>query len=281
MRIVSWNCGGWSCGGFNVEKFNKMKQLNPDILLIQECTKKEFDLVCDSDERKTASFDLGMCEDCNNSHENHWYGDNEEKSDRGLAIFSISQKDILKYDIELVDNFNSKYRFVVPYKTSHEIDLLFGIKREYFLFHVWTKQPSDGSWDYQKTIINALNYYNFDAPIILAGDFNTGSNKENMCRYEKLKTKLEKCGLKNCAENTEYEYEPTFYHDKTKNYYTNDFCFIPRNLNVYEYRVDRMNNQKRWKGLSDHCPIIADFGELTVEEKKEIEKQVSKYSTFV
>jgi hypothetical protein len=30
-----------------------------------------------------------------------------------------------------------------------------------------------------------------------------------------------------------------------------------------------MNNKKRWRELSDHCPIIADFGELT---KKQIDK---------
>ena len=66
-------------------------------------------------------------------------------------------------------------------------------------------------------------------------------------------------GLKNCAAHTEYEYEPTFYHDKTKMHFTNDFCFIPKNLNINEYRVDRMNNQKRWRDLSNHCPILVDF----------------------
>jgi len=107
MRIVSWNCGGASCDGFTVEKYIKMLRFNLDILLIQECTKKEFDLVS-----------------------------------------------------------------------------------------IWAQPPSDGSNDYQKTIFDALDYYNFDVPIILAGDFNTGSNIENIHRYEELKTKLEKYGLK-------------------------------------------------------------------------------------
>jgi hypothetical protein len=32
-----------------------------------------------------------------------------------------------------------------------------------------------------------------------------------------------------------------------------------------------MKNKKRWRNLSDHCPIIADFGEGTKEELEEIE----------
>ena len=48
MRIVSWNCGGTSYSGFSIKKFNEMLRFNPDILLIQECTKNEFDLVNDS-----------------------------------------------------------------------------------------------------------------------------------------------------------------------------------------------------------------------------------------
>ena len=132
MRLVNWNCGGQKCGGFTFEKFKEMKIFNPDILLIQECTKKEFDQVCDSDEWETTSFNLGMYEDCNNSHEYHWCGDTTKKNERGLAIFSISQKDILKYDIELVEKFNSKLSYFVPYKISHEIDLLLGEKNRIY-----------------------------------------------------------------------------------------------------------------------------------------------------
>ena len=159
-------------------------------------------------------------------------------------------------------NFNKEFRYIVPYKITDELSGVFskvGKADEYILLSIWTKQPLDGSQNYQKTIFDALDYYKFDIPIILAGDFNTGSNKDNLHRYEELKTKLEKYGFKNCAQNTEYEYEPNFFHDKTSSYFTNDFCFIQKNLNVNEFYVDKMNNEKRWHGLSDHCPIIADF----------------------
>ena len=32
-----------------------------------------------------------------------------------------------------------------------------------------------------------------------------------------------------------------------------------------------MNYHKRWKNLSDHCPIISDFGEHTKEELDEMD----------
>lgn len=90
-----------------------------------------------------------------------------------------------------------------------------------------------------------MDYYNFDLPFILAGDVNVGIDKDNIHRYEEFKTKLEKYGLKNCVQGTEYEYETLF--------------FIPKNSNVHEFYVDKMIDQKGWRGLSDHCPIIADF----------------------
>ena len=271
MKIVSWNCGGWPCGGFNVGKYKEMEHYQPEILLIQECTKKEFEAVnigINSEREKTIQLieyvegKTGIF-DC--SKLQHWHGDNVEDSDKGTAIFSTG----CMYNIELDTSFNSNFRYIIPYKISFVIPN--SGKPEYTLLSVWTKQPSDGSWDYQKTIFEALDYYNFNTPIILAGDFNTGSNRKNVHRYEELKIRLEKYGLKNCAENTDYEYEPTSFHDKTNDYFTNDFCFIPKSFNDYDFHVEKMNNQKKWRNLSDHCPIIADFGKGPKIELKELE----------
>ena len=265
MRIVSWNCGGWSCGGFNEKKYDEIMRYKPDILLIQEITQKEYDELT-KDNPKFEEFgrlgELGQPPQRINGR--HWYGDNAEDSYKGIAIFSMYglQK------VELVENFNNKFRYVVPYIISSSLS----DEKEYVLISVWTKQPSDGSWDYQKTIFEVLDYYKFDLPIILVGDFNTGSNKDNLHNYEELKMNMAKHGLRNCAENTKYEYRPTFYHDTKGKYFTNDFCFIPNEYHIYNFHVDKMNNRKRWRGLSDHCPIIADFGELTIEDNKEMEK---------
>jgi exonuclease III len=267
MRIVSWNCGGWSCGGFNLDKFNEMKRYHPQIILIQECTKKEFDFVskCINEERihivkEREIFLKGEKSNFDISKLQHWYGDNIEKSYKGTAIFSS-----MSGNIELVENFNKEFRYVIPYKISCTYPT--DEKEECILMSIWTKQPSDGTWNYQKTIFEALDYYNFNKPLILAGDFNTGSNKNNVHEYEELKIKLKNYGLKNCAENTEFEYEPTFFHDNTNDYFTNDFCFIPKDFYVYKFYVDKMNNKKRWRELSDHCPIIADFGKSAEKPK--------------
>jgi exonuclease III len=281
MRIVSWNCGGWSCGGFNINKYNEMKRYQPQILLIQECTKKEFNVVSKAiaEERINLINSLSKNNKINFDYSKlqHWYGDKVEESYKGTAIFSPMGM----YNVELLDNFNDGFRYVIPYKiffvaSFPDID-------DFILLSVWTKPPSDGSWNYQKTIFDALDYYNFNKPIILVGDFNTGSNKNNIHRYKELKTNLEKYGLKNCAQNTEFEYVPTFFHDKTNDYFTNDFCFIPNNYNINEFYVDRMNNQKRWHGLSDHCPIIADFDlpdRLTKKQRNEIDTVIKQESQY-
>jgi endonuclease/exonuclease/phosphatase family metal-dependent hydrolase len=265
MRIVSWNCGGWSCGGFNEKKYDEIMRYKPDILLIQEITQKEYD------DLTKDFYEFGeFGEPELPPHQRHWYGDNAEESYKGIAIFLSGA-----CKVELAENFNNKFRYVVPYIISSSLS----DEKECILLSVWTKQPSDGSWDYQKTIFEALDYYKFDLPIILSGDFNTGSNKDNPHNYKELKMNLEKHGLKNCAENTKYEYRPTFYHDKTGRYFTNDFCFISKEYYIQNFHVDKMDNQKRWRGLSDHFPIIADFDDIPIEEYKEIMKWVKKVAT--
>jgi len=274
MKILSWNCGGWSCGGFNINKYKEIMCFQPEIILIQECTKNEFDyisMVTSEERTKLLPFLVDFkypLEDelkiknfkYDNSKLQHWYGDDVEESYKGTAIFSTT----CNYNIELVDNFNKEFRYVIPYRIYFVAPLI--RMDEIILLSIWTKLPSDGSWNYQKTIFDALDYYNFNEAVILVGDFNTGSNKNNKHRYEELKTKLNKYNLKNCAENSEFEYEPTFFHDKTNDYFTNDFCFIPKYYDVNKFYIDKMNNQKRWRNLSDHCPLIADFEQKDVIE---------------
>ena len=139
MRIVSWNCGGWSCGGFTTEKFNEMKQFKPEILLIQECTKKEFVKVSRGDDWFNChlrTFDFSnLDEDYYDKEFGLWYGDNDEKSNKGLAIIAPN------YDIELVDNFNSKFRYFIPYKISSHLARLLGSKEETILVQFKNPPP--------------------------------------------------------------------------------------------------------------------------------------------
>ncbi len=236
MKIISWNCGGWSCGGLNENRLNIILINNPDIILIQEITKIEY---------KTIG---------SNYRNKEWHGDNKEESYKGISIMSNN------YKIALNPKFNPKFRYVVPY------DLINEQHQTTTIFSVWTKKPSDGSDNYQKQLFDAMDYYNYDKPHIVIGDFNTGSNSEHHERYKELVVNLLKKGLFNCAKETKYEFENTFYHQITHKYYTNDFCFASQNYNVTNISIpDRKEwieisaNNYRWKGLSDHCPIEIDL----------------------
>ena len=289
MKIVSWHCNG-----FNIEKYNELLRYKPMILLIQGCTKNEFDIVkMDIDKERKVFFHnvdeavkalldgIPLKTDSNNTtfqnrppsiimeekfHINkfqHWYGDNVEENDKGTAIFSPTNL----YNIELVDNYNNEFRYVIPYnisfiKTESQVGLEFFENVEYILLSIWLKPTSDRSLNYQNDLFDALDYYNFDKPIILVGDFNTGSNKNEIHRYEELNKKLEKYGLKNCAEKTEFEYEATCFHDKAQDYYINDFCFIPNDFTVHKVFIDKMDAKKTEQKFSCHYPIVVDFSGL-------------------
>jgi len=285
MKIVSWHCDG-----FNINKYHQLLSHEPMILLIQGCTKGEFDIMkMDIDKERKIFFHLvddavkalidGIPEfvaNYNKTFKNkspsvqdeifnfdkfqHWYGENVEENDKGMAIFSLTNL----FNIELVENFNNEFRYVLPYKVSFiktggHVTIPFFDNSESIIVSIWLKPTSDGSINYQKTLFDALDYYHFDKPIILVGDFNTGSNKGNLHMYEELKAQLEKYGLKNCAENTEFEYEPTYLHDKTKECFMNDFCFIPKNFTIFKYFIDKRNAKKEEQELPCHYPIIVDF----------------------
>ena len=106
--------------------------------------------------------------------------------------------------------------------------------------------------------------------IIFAGDFNTGSNNSDQThidRYYDLRSKLDKFvdisnGEPELNQNTTYWYSWA----RKESYLRNDFCFINDKIYVSRYCIEIYNTDwkeengiKRWRGLSDHCPIIVDF----------------------
>jgi exonuclease III len=233
MKIVSWNC---RCG-FTAQKIEAMKSYQSDVLVIQEITQKQYEEV--------ASW----------KHKD-WYGDNVEASDQGIAIFSNTCQ------IERFENFDKNLRYVVPYY------IIQGDKK-LALFAVWTKEIP---LLYDKNVFETLKsaeYKNIlEGNSIIIGDFNTGSNtedNEHKERYTNLLSKMK--NFKNCALGTDEEYKETFYHDTMSKFFTNDFCFMSelfyKNrkivINICNKWTDTSGGNKRWQGLSDHCPIIVDF----------------------
>jgi exonuclease III len=229
MRIISWNC---CCQkeGFTDKKREEILKLNPDILIVQEC--KEDDWKKLNYSKKTG----------------HWYSTPNE--DIGIGIFCNNN---FSMDRSIFEGQNlSNMRYVLPYIIKYND------KEVLTLFSVWTKS---GYKNYHIPIFNSLEYFHSKTkrPIVLAGDFNTGSqyNKRNGQYYENIKRKLKtKYDLENCA--FQQEWVPTFYRKRNNGYnsYLDDHCFSQLSSNVISFG---MGDWRYWSKYSDHIPLIIDF----------------------
>ena len=234
MKIVSWNCH------YGLDEL-KAKALwdeypNADIFVIQECKRTDIDAF---------KYEWKF---------KNWYGDDLEYSDLGVAVFSKSHK------IEFIDEFNRNFRYVVPYKVI--------TNNEFALLAVWTKPVP---YEYDDNVVKAVESYKkknlLGGNVVIIGDFNTGYNEvndENRKRYPDLVKKLN--GYKNASSDKPEEFEKTFFFDRNRKGYINDFCFISENFNGKDIKFNpntdwKKNDfeQERWRGLSDHCPISVEF----------------------
>jgi exonuclease III len=231
MKIVSWNCRY----GFTLEKLVAVSEYSPDILVIQECVKSDFDVLK------------------SNWNYKNWYNDdlNQEESKLGVAIFSNN------HNIEFTEIFNRKYRYVIPYKISNG-------EHEFILFTVWIKPLNR---DYFKPLENAVKYYREKEMLvdnsIIIGDFNTFA-KDNNERLKDLENKLSP--MINCTSDTQF-WKTATYYDATHGYGIDDFCFVSKNIkdkynidvNVPDGWDEEKDKSHHWKGLSDHSPIIVNL----------------------
>jgi endonuclease/exonuclease/phosphatase family metal-dependent hydrolase len=218
MRIVSWNCHY----GFTPEKAQAIDVFGTDILVIQECTRTDFDR-----EELKCFLPNFHCDGID--------------SNLGVAVFS-KEFEIVKGKVD------GENRYVVPYNIT--------IAKESFdLYVVWTKKPLGNKSNYHTPVYNVLD--DLSSPkenIIFIGDFNTGSiqGAANAHWYEKLKSKFEEKKFLNCANGQEWA--PTFF--KGNSYWLDDHCFAKTKFNVISFGI---GNPDYWRKYSDHCPIIVDF----------------------
>jgi exonuclease III len=230
LKIVSWNC---HCG-LKMEKYLEIRGYSPHILIIQECTKNDFDYIKNMWQYK------------------NWYNDDlkNNKSEIGVAIFS-------DYEIAFTEIFNRKFRYVIPYVVSKN-------DYKFTLFAVWIN-PIKGN--YIDHFDEAVKYYRdnkmLDDNSIIIGDYNTFAKDDNG-ELDKLEGKLNP--LINCTIGTDFRQKPTYYHAKN-NLGIDDFCFIGKNIaekfkigiNIPNKWDDKQDKDHHWKGLSDHAPIIVEF----------------------
>ncbi|GHV95734.1 hypothetical protein AGMMS50293_20540 [Spirochaetia bacterium] len=226
MKIVSWNCHSTFGKGLHEDKATKFYELLekgefvPDILVLQEINEDEI--------QNLRGFSSSL-----------WYGDHKNAEPGGIAIF---WKD--PYRIKRVPEFDSKFRYVVPYRVT-------GGREPFTLFAVWTKgEPLY----YENNVIEAIKHYSIEKQSIVIGDYNTfAHNADTKYRH-----------LVNCARNTEAG-KNTFYSPRYK-FGIDDFCFAtPDIANKIDAKIcqdsetEWEEQSKLWRGLSDHCPISVEF----------------------
>jgi len=206
MRILSWNClNGFDNGKpeFIFKKFTKT-----DIFIIQECKRVDVFAL-----RKNKSYKWKFI---------NWYGDDyDDKSDLGIAVISKN------YDIKFTEQFNRNFRYVVPYTIITN-------KEPITLFIVWTKSSKRGEFNYDENVVNAINFKEYKKylnNLIIIGDFNTGYTMNHKERYKKLYDNLKAKNIVNYCHYEPDKFEMTYFFDKNKEKYLNDFCFASENIN--------------------------------------------------
>jgi hypothetical protein len=232
LRIISWNCHY----GLNLKKYLVMKEYNPQVLIIQECTKADFEFIKNMWEYR------------------NWYNDDMYSYDRGLglAIFSNNCK------INFTEFFNRKFRYMIPYEITWNDE-------KFVLFMIWINPVEKNN--YIRHFYDAVDYYKTKGMLneksILIGDFNLFSNDKNNGK-EKMEEKL--YPLVNCTKGTQFS-DTVTYFDSKYGYGINDLCFITNDIKN-DYKIDinipnewdeKKDKEHHWKDLSDHSPIILDI----------------------
>ena len=131
------------------------------------------------------------------------------------------------------------------------------------LFSVWAKSGYD---NYHVPILNSLKYFyeKTNSPIVLVGDFNTGSqynNIKNNQYYKFIKNELKtKYLLENCA--FKQEWLPTYRNDKNE-FFLDDHCFFELPQCVLSFNI---GDWSHWTKYSDHIPIISDINDTSSKQ---------------
>ena len=234
MKIISWNCNM----AFR-KKYEKIIQSKPDLLVLQECENEERLQKC------LSQFEY---------NELVWYGGNPNK---GVAVISFND-----VHIELKDNFNTKFEFIVP--------LSLKIKgREINLFAIWAMpHKSIRKLSYVGQTLGAMSYYSelLSEESILIGDFNSNSIWD---KKKKSGTHSELVQLLNDKEITSLYHEqkkvrhgeepdPTLYLLKKEHKpYHLDYCFASKSLASKQTEIT-IGKLEDWIKLSDHMPLIIE-----------------------
>ena len=237
MRIISWNCQG----GYR-KKIDNILELNPDIVVIQECESLESLRSFCKEKIPLKSF---------------WFGGFYPH--KGLGVFFYKDYQILSIDNDI------SIEFIVPMKIMNNF--------EFYLFAIWAMAPmgkdKGKSYTYQieKTITKHEGILRNNLSILI-GDYNTPNiekpvEKTGFMVIEEFK-KLEIFSAyheyfkKGYGEHNHY----TFYqHKKTEFKHMLDYCFASRSIIEKISKVE-IGKYEDWIEYSDHCPLIVEIDGL-------------------
>jgi exodeoxyribonuclease-3 len=235
MRLITWNCQG----AFR-KKADLILKLQPDILIYQECEhpdKLKFDSLIN---KPTDSF---------------WNGDNLNK---GIGVFSYSD-----YKFELMTEFNSEFRYVIPLKVSNN-------SNSFILLAIWAMNNKiNREARYIGQIWLAINYYEklLGDSTILIGDFNSNKiwdYKDRVGNHSDVVDKLNSQNInsvyhKHFKIEQGQEQHPTFFLQKKifKPYHI-DYCFASKDIQNRIRNVE-IGKYEDWTQYSDHSPLIISF----------------------
>jgi len=234
MKIITWNCNM----AFR-KKFEKIVDLQPDLLLLQEC---EQEPKLKEALKNTAAKQI------------IWYGKNPHK---GTA--AISFNDI---EIEAAEDHNPEFEFIVPLQLKIQ-------KRKINLFNIWAMPHQiDRKKDYVGQIYGAIQYYadKLKDESILIGDFNSNAiwdKKKKIGNHSDVVANLKEQNIEslyhliNKIKHGE-EPNPTLYLLKNKGKpYHMDYCFASQSLISAETTIS-VGKYIDWIKWSDHMPVIID-----------------------
>ena len=222
------------------EDYKIIFPMNPDIVVIPEC-------------ENINKIDLGSFSE--NLTDSYWIGDNESK---GLGIFTFNG-----FKIELYENYNDKYKYILPLIISRE-------NEKYNLIGCWTKKVS-GGLEYIEQLQHSLDDYNSfldDKNVIICGDLNSNQYWVNMggddLNHQDVVDKLSKKGIHSSYhqffnEEQGKETTPTFYHyHKEDKPFHIDYCFLSKSL-IDRLKKVEIGKYDDWMKYSDHVPLIIDL----------------------
>ena len=225
MRVLTWNCN------LNFrEDFHSIKNLNADVMIIQEC--ENLDL---------SSFEGYLF---------HWIGESKNK---GLAVLTKSDS-FLSNDV-----FNKDLIYFLPVTLGKTAIL--GVWA--FNHRAKNKNPNGSGY-----ILDALKHYErwltSHTNFIVAGDFNNGPQWDKLGssnNFFDINLKLNSLNLKSSYHifsNEDFGVETKFTHFHQKNSSKGfHIDYIYSNFkNIGLHKVEDFN---LWRNLSDHVPIYADL----------------------